>query len=272
MSACSVLTMHGHDVDTVLDESLVGAPDRDVVAAAAAGNRLLITLDRGLGDIRAYPPGSHASIVVLRLADQSISSTIRALNGLAVNPRSPDAVRGRPRRSKEECSGSVGPEPALRGTPGSRANCVPRSSSPFRAAGRRADAPRLRRGLPSPGSPRSRVGKRASVWFGVGLRGVVRWLSRRGASGSMMLRFRIRRPRRLEEGPAPDVGGLLTEHLIGGGDRQMLPAVLVRGPVDPSRCSADNTGRAPSAAGIDGWGTAGSWRLPAQRECRAPKP
>lgn len=30
---------------------------------------MLITLDRGMGDIRAYPPGSHAGIVVLRLAD-----------------------------------------------------------------------------------------------------------------------------------------------------------------------------------------------------------
>jgi hypothetical protein len=26
-------------------------------------------LDRGLGDIRAYPPGSHAGIVVLHLTD-----------------------------------------------------------------------------------------------------------------------------------------------------------------------------------------------------------
>jgi hypothetical protein len=29
----------------------------------------LISLDRGLGDIRAYPPRSHAGIVVLRLTD-----------------------------------------------------------------------------------------------------------------------------------------------------------------------------------------------------------
>ncbi|WP_396349630.1 DUF5615 family PIN-like protein [Geodermatophilus sp. DSM 44513] len=45
--------------------------DPQVVAAAAATGRLLITLDRGLGDIRAYPPGSHAGILVLRASDQS---------------------------------------------------------------------------------------------------------------------------------------------------------------------------------------------------------
>lgn len=32
----------GHDVDTVTDEDLVGAPDRDVMAAAAAAGRILI--------------------------------------------------------------------------------------------------------------------------------------------------------------------------------------------------------------------------------------
>src|SRR3954465_2955332 len=55
--------------DTVVDEDLAGATDPQVVAAAAAVGRLLITLDRGLGDVRAYPPGSHAGILVLRPSD-----------------------------------------------------------------------------------------------------------------------------------------------------------------------------------------------------------
>ena len=60
VSSAAILTSAGHDVDTVTEEGLVGAPDRDVVAAATAAGRILISLDRGLGDIRAYPPGSHA--------------------------------------------------------------------------------------------------------------------------------------------------------------------------------------------------------------------
>jgi hypothetical protein len=36
-----------------------------------------------LGDIRAYPPGSHAGIVVLRLADQSAATVIKAIGDLA---------------------------------------------------------------------------------------------------------------------------------------------------------------------------------------------
>ena len=37
----------------------------------------------GPGDIRAYPPGSHAGIVILRLADQSSATVIKAIEDLA---------------------------------------------------------------------------------------------------------------------------------------------------------------------------------------------
>jgi predicted nuclease of predicted toxin-antitoxin system len=82
-SSLAILTGGGHDVDTVRAEGLTGAPDEDVVAGAAAAGRILITLDRGMGDIRSYPPGSHAGIVVLRLADQSAATVSKAVSDLA---------------------------------------------------------------------------------------------------------------------------------------------------------------------------------------------
>jgi hypothetical protein len=60
VSAVSVLAAAGHDVDTVPGEQLAGRPDQDVVAASTAAQRVLISLDVGLGDIRAFPPGSRA--------------------------------------------------------------------------------------------------------------------------------------------------------------------------------------------------------------------
>lgn len=54
----AILASAGHDADTVIAEHLAGAPDPDVVTAACTAGRLLITLDRGMGDIRAgrrYP-------------------------------------------------------------------------------------------------------------------------------------------------------------------------------------------------------------------------
>ena len=70
-SSAAILETAGHDIDTVIGEGLTGALDPEVVAAATAAGRILISLDRGLGDIRRYPPGSHAGIVVLGAADQS---------------------------------------------------------------------------------------------------------------------------------------------------------------------------------------------------------
>ena len=74
VSAASVLAAAGHDVDTVSGEHLAGRPDQDVVAASTAAQRVLISLDVGLGDIRAYPPGSHAGIVILRITAVASSS------------------------------------------------------------------------------------------------------------------------------------------------------------------------------------------------------
>lgn len=57
----------GHDVDTDIDEGL-GATDDSVQAdIARQNNRMLFTLDRGLGDIRQYAPGGHPGIIVFRL-------------------------------------------------------------------------------------------------------------------------------------------------------------------------------------------------------------
>jgi predicted nuclease of predicted toxin-antitoxin system len=61
-SSASILASAGHDADSVRQEGMTGAPDPEVVAAATAAGRILISLDTGLADIRAYPPGSHAGI------------------------------------------------------------------------------------------------------------------------------------------------------------------------------------------------------------------
>ena len=58
-------------------------PIENVVVAATAEGRILISLDVGMGDIRAYPPGSHAGIVVLRVPDQSAATVTEAINDLA---------------------------------------------------------------------------------------------------------------------------------------------------------------------------------------------
>jgi predicted nuclease of predicted toxin-antitoxin system len=59
----------GHDVATVPDERLGGAADPTVLGAATSEGRLLMTFDTDFANIRLYPPGSHAGIIVFRLHD-----------------------------------------------------------------------------------------------------------------------------------------------------------------------------------------------------------
>lgn len=82
-SSAAVLASAGHDADTVMAEGHTGAPDQEVVHADTAGGRALITVDVAMGDVRAYPPGSHAGIVVLHLADQCAVTVTKAISDLA---------------------------------------------------------------------------------------------------------------------------------------------------------------------------------------------
>ena len=77
-----VVRARGHDVDTVIEESLGGRDDPTVLAAATNDGRLLITLDRGFGDVRAYPPGTHPGIVVLRPDDQRVPTVTDTIESL----------------------------------------------------------------------------------------------------------------------------------------------------------------------------------------------
>ncbi len=74
-SLAAIVADHGHDVETVADEHLLGADDPSVLTSAIKEGRLVITADRGFGDIRRYPPGSHPGVLVLRLDDQSLPAT-----------------------------------------------------------------------------------------------------------------------------------------------------------------------------------------------------
>ena len=78
----AALGASGLDVDTVADEGLLGADDASLSVEAAWERRLLVTLDRGFGDIRLYPPGTHAGVLVLRLSNHSLPEMKSALEHL----------------------------------------------------------------------------------------------------------------------------------------------------------------------------------------------
>lgn len=61
----------GHDVMTVRDQELQGAPDQEVFAVSAREGRVLLTLDRDLGQVLRFPPSSSAGIIVIDAGPQA---------------------------------------------------------------------------------------------------------------------------------------------------------------------------------------------------------
>lgn len=70
-SIAALLREAGHNACTVFDQHLSGTKDDDLWPRVQSERRLLITADKGFGDIRLYPPGSHAGVVLLRLPEES---------------------------------------------------------------------------------------------------------------------------------------------------------------------------------------------------------
>jgi predicted nuclease of predicted toxin-antitoxin system len=64
----SELQALGHNVDTVRSEQLAGRDDADVWQAAQSAGRFLITQDLDFSDLRTYTPGTHAGLLLVRLA------------------------------------------------------------------------------------------------------------------------------------------------------------------------------------------------------------
>ena len=72
-----LFTESGHDAATVVDEGLGGAPDAEIAAVCIAEERVLVTQDLDFSDIRTYPPGEYAGIVVFRLPSAARDAVLR---------------------------------------------------------------------------------------------------------------------------------------------------------------------------------------------------
>jgi predicted nuclease of predicted toxin-antitoxin system len=82
-SAAMLLRTAGHDVTTIVEEKLGGAADPNVAEVCRSEERALVTLDRGLGNIRAYPPTDYHGIVVLRPREQSLDAILELVKTFA---------------------------------------------------------------------------------------------------------------------------------------------------------------------------------------------
>jgi predicted nuclease of predicted toxin-antitoxin system len=69
VTAATLLSARGFDVDTVRDEGMTGHPDDAVWRAAQSEARFLVTQDLDFSDTRKFAPGTHHGILLVRLPD-----------------------------------------------------------------------------------------------------------------------------------------------------------------------------------------------------------
>lgn len=83
----------GHDAVGVLEQRMGGWKDPALWDALQAEGRVLVTSDKGFGDIRAYPPGTHEGILVLRPDEDGIRPLVELADLVLSRTRLEDLAR-----------------------------------------------------------------------------------------------------------------------------------------------------------------------------------
>lgn len=75
-AALHLLQEYGYDAVSVIDQKMGGWKDPPLWTVVQEEGRFLVTADKGFADIRKYPPGTHAGLLLLR-PDEDDSSRCR---------------------------------------------------------------------------------------------------------------------------------------------------------------------------------------------------
>ncbi len=68
-----------HDAVGVLEQGMGGWKDAEVWKAVQSEARFLVTADKGFGDIRIYPPGTHSGVLILRSDEDGIRPMVELI-------------------------------------------------------------------------------------------------------------------------------------------------------------------------------------------------
>lgn len=60
------LRVAGHEAETVSEEGLTGAPDTVLLEKVRSEEWVLLTMDKGIANVRVYPPEHYSGIILFR--------------------------------------------------------------------------------------------------------------------------------------------------------------------------------------------------------------
>jgi predicted nuclease of predicted toxin-antitoxin system len=64
--AASWLHDHGYEASTIVEQGMGGWKDHELWPQVQVEKQFFLTADKGFGDIRLHPPGTHAGVLLLR--------------------------------------------------------------------------------------------------------------------------------------------------------------------------------------------------------------
>lgn len=79
MQVIRILRAKGHEAVGVVEQGMGGWKDPELWQAVQTEGRFLVTADKGFGDIRAYPPGTHQGVLLLRPDEDGIRPVLELL-------------------------------------------------------------------------------------------------------------------------------------------------------------------------------------------------
>src|ERR1700733_16049109 len=67
----------GHEIDSVQSEGLTGSSDIKILQHVQIENQILFTMDKGIADIRLFPPSQYPGIVLFRPSTSGRGAVLR---------------------------------------------------------------------------------------------------------------------------------------------------------------------------------------------------
>lgn len=82
LAVAVVLREKGYEASTVREQGMGGSDDAPLWEAVQEKGQVLITADKGFGDIRHHPPGSHHGVILLRPDEDGIRPLLELVDRL----------------------------------------------------------------------------------------------------------------------------------------------------------------------------------------------
>jgi len=75
----ALLRENGYQASSMVEQAMAGWKDDVLWRKIQTEGRFLVTADKGFADIRVYPPGSHAGVMLLRPDQDGIRPTLELI-------------------------------------------------------------------------------------------------------------------------------------------------------------------------------------------------